>query len=107
MEAKIEQWYEVVRYAISRNENFIVPVKVSKSTNKSVWAESNFRKGKFQRSLRSSGWSSYFKTFDEAKTFALDRQMVKIKSTQDRLVRENADYAKIQRQVDPVLFDNE
>ena len=102
----METWYEVNKWATSK-DNFIRPIKVSRSTDKTVWVENDLRKDKFQRALISSEDVSYFKTFDEAKQFALDRQMIKIKATQDRLVRKNADYAKIQRQLDPVLFDNE
>jgi len=105
----METWYEVSKWATSKGTKndgvFIHPVKVSKSTDKTVWVENDFRKDKFQRSLISSDYTSYFKTFDEAKQFALDRQSRKIASKETELESAKADYAKIRDQVDPVLFD--
>jgi hypothetical protein len=94
----METWYRVDKWTTKRS-NFINPVEVEKSTDKTVWIR-NERRTKLDRHAISSDYDSYFRTFAEAKEFALKRQSDKIESATNELIRRQADYAKIHDQVE-------
>lgn len=60
-------WYEVKLYGMD-----VRPVEVGRSTDLSVWVK-DFS-GKFRRRAIASGYESYFPSFDEAKTFLVERE---------------------------------
>ena len=94
----METWYQVQKY-IYGNQKFINQVEVEKSTDKSVWIRSEYR-NQLDRHTIHSDYDSYFRTFAEAKQFALKRQSDKIESTTNELIRQQADYAKIYDQAE-------
>ena len=95
----METWYRVDKHVYGKDDKFINPVEVEKSTDKSVWIRSEYR-NQLDRHAISSDYDSYFRTFAEAKQFALKRQSDKIESTTNELIRQQADYAKIYDQVE-------
>ena len=98
----METWYKVVKWVYGK-DNFISPVEVEKSTDKTVWVkETRYSDDRvtINRHTIHSDYDSYFRTFAEAKQFALNRQQDKIDSTTNELIRQQADYAKIYDQVE-------
>ena len=99
----METWYRVDKHVYGKDDKFINPVEVEKSTDKSVWAKEtrwSGDKATINRHAISSDYDSYFRTFAEAKQFALKRQSDKIDSTTNELARQQADYAKIYDQAE-------
>ena len=98
----METWYKVVKWVYGKGK-FISPVEVVKSTDKTVWVkETRYSddSATINRHAISSEYDSYFRTFTEAKEFALNRQLEKMVATNDELKRQQADYAKIYDQVE-------
>ena len=96
----MKTWYRVDKHVYGKDDKFINPVEVEKSTDKTVWIKSKYRRTETSRNAIYSDYCSYFRTFAEAKQFALKRQQDKIDSTTNELVRQQADYAKIYDQVE-------
>jgi hypothetical protein len=94
----MEIWYQVQKH-IYGNQKFINQVEVEKSTDKSVCVRSEYR-NQLERHAISSDYDSYFRTFEEAKQFALKRQSDKIESATNEMCRLQSDYAKIYDQVE-------
>jgi len=98
----METWYKVVKWVYGK-EKFIIPVEVEKTTDKTVWVkETRYSDDRVttNRHAIHSDYDSYFRTFEEAKQFALKRQSDKIESATNEMVRLQSDYAKIYDQVE-------
>jgi len=91
----MEIWYRVNRHAW-RDQQFVEAVEVVRSTEKSVWIN-NRRTAPARNDIRSS-YSNYFKTFSEAKEFAINRQQERINTIAGELDRAEIDMLKILKQ---------
>jgi len=93
----MEKWFKVSRYAY-RDSQFIESVNVTRSTDKTVWVENKLRrKGEDKNNIHSES-ENYFKTFLDAKLFALKRQEERIFHIEEELRRAQSDLLKIKNQ---------
>lgn len=78
----------------------VSPVEVASFTEKTVTIVSiGFRN---TRQKRSSSWRHYFPTFDEAKSFALERAVKTVVSLRKQLERANGDLGRIKGMKNPL-----
>ena len=86
----METWY---KYSSSawRNEPHIVPVQVEKSSASSVWISG--------RPVRlQSTYDNYFRTFDEAKQYVVNKYTKRVEQLKEQLLRAEGTLKEVQEQ---------